>query len=291
MRIQTVLIFLLSVLFCFCKQPDKSAAPQSDEPAAVAGGSTRRERVNDIIQVDNVDAVREYILAEWKKHDKDPSWSWSTSFKDSEGHQLQGGVEVGELFKTGYRSALLGWSDSESTVHVAVLNWENGVGWNAVFSAQRLPVKKSAAAMQDDFLFLKDYNLDGWKDIEVVLSVSEETHDGFHNSRLWLVEQDHFTTVQGFDQIKSPEIDPETKLIYGFNGGDCPDNIMIFEAWKLDQNEVQLTKTTSIDCCSSGGTNCLVSVDDNGKLPVAATRLYLYVPKYYHKWLQKKVDK
>lgn len=290
MRIQTVAIFLLPVLFCFCKQPDKSAPPQGD--ATTSEDVSRPGRISaDAVRVDDIGAVREYVLAEWKKHENDPSWSWASSFTDSEGHALQGGVEVGELFKTGYRSALLGWSDSESTLHIAVLNWENGVGWNAVFSAQRLPLDKSPAAMQDDFLFLRDYNQDGWKDIEVKLTISEATKEGFYLSKLWLVGPEHFTTVQGFDQIKSPEFDAGSQTIYAFNGGDCPNELMIFEAWKLVQNEVQLTKTTSIDCCSPGGSNCLVSVDDSGKLPVPATRLYIYVPKYYHKWLQKKIGK
>jgi hypothetical protein len=288
MRIQTVAIFLLSVLFCFCKQPDKSTPAQGDDTTST-GPSRLGRNTADAVQVDDISAVREYVLAEWKKHENDPSWSWASSFTDGQGHTLQGGVEVGELFKTGYRSALLSWSDSESTIHIAVLNWENGTGWNAVFSAQRLPVDKSPAAMQDDFLFLRDYNMDGWNDIEVVLTISNKTKEGFHRSKLWLVGPDHFTTVQGFEQINSPELDASTKTIYAFNGGECPDDLMVFEAWQLVQNEVQLSKTTSIDCCSPGGSNCLVSVDGKGKLPVPSARLYIYVPKYYHKWLQKKI--
>jgi hypothetical protein len=172
-------------------------------------------------------------------------------------------------------------------MNLEVFNWSDSV-WTAVFSAQNLPSEKFGVALRGPFLFFKDFNHDGWVDMEVVIKAWDGIGVG-NNSKLWLVKKDKFTPVNGFENIDSPEPDEKKNLVYSYLSGGCADMAMHFSVWKLQSDSIRCIKNISVDCCVGEGPNCLVSVDHGASKPVPPHQVYLHVPKFYQKWIKEKM--
>lgn len=287
MNYRICLLFMLLIFACQSK--NQQSKPSVNELASADSTVVAINEEDDSWhKIDSIGEIKALIFKQFQKHREDSAYARLAMFADKEETIYQAEIRVGNLFHPSLKSAVLGWSVTDSTMDVEVFHFQNG-DWKSVFNAKNIPAEKSGIALRSEFLFFSDYNHDGWKDLEVMVRSWDGIGVG-HQSRLWLVSKQGFTPVRNFEKIDSPEPDSTENLVYSYLSGGCMDMAMHFGVWKLQKNSIHLVKRIELDCCVGIGPNCAVSVNGGKPVAVPSDKVHLYVPKHHRAWIKEKMQ-
>jgi hypothetical protein len=286
-----ILPFLMYSLYFFifasCKQK------QQPDPAAIDLAqldslfSIEDDRV--IFGINSYTEFKTHIFRIFQKHQSDSMYNCFKTIVDTiAGGTYVAQIKIGQLFHSSLRSAVLGWSVSDTSVDIEGFHFKNGQ-WTPCFLAKNQPSLKFGTDLRSAFLFTKDYNFDGWNDLEVKTEAWDALDIGYKN-RLWLADSTGFKYVKNFESVKLPEFDNSDSVIYSY-AYSCGGGAMYFSIWKLQADSVRQIKDIDLDCCVGYKGKCLVSVDNGKKFPVPSDEVYRHVPKYYQKHIKLKMSR
>lgn len=286
MQILTFMVVFLCKYSCTMPPEKPLPAVQTARPKKAAIISLEADEIASALT--SVEEIKDMLFAELQAHQSDTAYKHSMTLRDTINESLyQAEIRIGRLFHPTLKSAVLGWSVSDTTMDMEIFDLHDDGSRTSSFSAHHQP-SISDSPLSGEFLYFEDYDHDGWKDLEVVIEAWNGVYMG-SRSRLWLVRQGRFSPVQFFENIVSPQPDPVNRRIYSYHSGGCADMAMHFSVWQLMENAVKMTKEINIDCCAGSHGKCLVTINGGKSIPVAGNKIHLYVPGFYKAWLKEKM--
>lgn len=283
MRYLASLIVLIILHLCACKAPKQ-------QPRATTSDATIISSEEEYIPcgLDSAGQVKRLVFTLLQAHESDTAYHRFMFLNDtiSESyHQVE--IYIGYLFHPSLKSAVLGWAVTDSTMNVAVFDLDGKGNHATRFVAQDQP--RVTMALPREFLFFKDHNFDGWKDLEVMIEAWDGIDIG-HRNRLWLAGQEEFRPVRFFENIDSPQLDSIEREICSYSSGGCADMAMHFSVWRVQADSVKMTEDIDVDCCVGVDGKCLITIDDQESIPVPGNKVHLYVPRCYRDWIKEKMS-
>jgi hypothetical protein len=280
---------LLLLAACTGKAP-QPLVPQAAQPAAdttVADAGTAPEHVR---RIDSIAEIKNLIFREFEAHREDSAYTGFAVFTNKQEQLFYLEIKAGRLFHHSLQSAVLAWSNSDSTLDIEVFHKKNG-RWVPALQIRSSPFLCDVAFPDEALiLYFTDYNHDGWNDLEVIVLSAQMAIHYNHQSRLWLFGHEKFIPVKNFENITSPAPDPNQNLIHSYMSTGCADMAMLFEVWRLKADSVRLIKTVEVDCCAVTESDCTVSIDGGNPRTVPGNKVHRYVPDYFREAVKEKVQ-
>lgn len=284
MRYLALLIVLVILHLCACEAPNQ-------QPRVTTSDATILSSEEEYIPcgLDSAGQVKRLVFTLLQTHELDTAYHRFMFLNDTISESYyQVEIYIGHLFHPSLKSAVLSWAVTDTTMDIVVFDLDDQGNRIPRFVARDQPSIKLGIVLRGEFLFFKDYNFDGWKDLEVITEAWDGIANG-HKSLLWLVRQGEFHPVRFFENIDSPQPDPIERQICSYNSGGCADMAMHFSVWKLQADSVKMTKDIDVDCCVGVDGKCLITIDDQASIPVPGNQVHRYVPRYYRDWIKEKM--
>jgi hypothetical protein len=269
------------------RQPDVAQSP----PAATDAAASNSEPLPEGWQyIDSVAAIKDLVFREFEAYREDSAYTGFVILTNKQEQLFYLEIKVGRLFQHSLPSAVLAWSNTDSTINVEVFHKKNGQWAPALQVNNSLFYNAGPPPDGAVILHCTDYNHDGWNDLEVITHWAPMAIHANHQSRLWLADRAQFIPVKNFENIISPEADPDRNLIHSYMSTGCADMAMLFEEWCLKADSVQRIRSVSIDCCNAENSACTVTIDEGTPLTVPGNKVHRYVPDYFREAVKEKVQ-